>query len=434
MKRGFYILVLICILFLQTPGFADIFDMNSENSENIVKNSEINSDEVKKKLAKIYILQDEQLRALELLQSVECQDEEVKTIKSQIYYDINMPTSAKKEISGIKTDLANDLKTKIKRESAITFTPTYSFLNQQLAEEYDLDYNKFGIRVSKNIEGNKELFAEYNEYLYSTGGTVYRSMITEFLGGISSRPIPKFEYNTNIGVKIAQFGHGNMIITDSYLKYYTNDNANFKLGFYRNNLIQTYLSAVGKVIDGNYVGRVSNNRLYLDFNTKLPYKLYGFGRGTFGIMTGQNLPTNLYTEGMLGVGKVLYKNDKNNWLQKADFNVNTFNTAYQYNLLNIYSKNGSEYGGYFSPSYYNATVGQLKLDGNIKKWHLKYSLSGFAGVQTAMSQDFTRLTWGVIPSVSYEVNNNISLNFMYDFYKYASVCRHLFEFYATIRL
>lgn len=333
---------------------------------------------------------------------------------------------------------AQDLKYKIKRTEAITLTPSYSFLFQQLADEFDLDYHKFGIQMSKWTEGNKNVFIENNIIVYSSGhilGGVNKlnNVTNEFRGGVQARPSEKWEYRADLGVKAFQFGNGAMLITDSWIKHYFSDKFNLNLGYRRNNIEQSYLSAVGEPIDGIFTGRAADNKIYLEFERKLPYGFYSFGRGSYGLICAQNLPTNQYTEGMLGIGKLLYNNPKNKWINTFGVDIVSYNSAYQYNLLNIYNRAGKVFGGYFSPSYFNATTANLKLEGEIKKWHLKYGIKGFGGIQTAMSPDSTTPAWGFSPYVSYDLNDNICINLAYNHFNYASVQRDQFIINAVIR-
>lgn len=341
-------------------------------------------------------------------------------------------------IHGAVSENAKDLRYQIRRNEAIILTPSYSFLFQQLADDFDLDYHKFGMQMSKSIEGNKNVFMEYNVIIYTSGHVAkttnrLNNVTNEFRGGVQARPSEKWEYNANLGVKAFEFGDGAMLITDSWIKHYFNDNFNLKLGYRRNNIEQSYLSAVGEPIDGVFTGRAADNKIYLEFEKRLPHGFYTFGRGAYGIIYAQNLVTNQYSEGVIGAGKILYSNPKNKWIKTFSADIISYNSSYQYNLLNIYNKAGQLFGGYFSPSYFNANTANLKLEGDIEKWHLRYGIKAFGGIQTSMSPDSTTPAWGVAPYVAYDLNDNVSINASYSFYNYASVQRNLFIINAVIR-
>ena len=361
------------------------------------------------------------------------QNDKTKFLKAQTYYDMNMFSDAKRIIEGVETKEAEGLKYRIRREDAIVFTPSYSFFFQQLAEQFDLDIHQFGNRFSKNIEGNRNVFMEYNVIVYSGSNANLNNVTHEFKGGVRARPSAQWEYRSDIGAKVFEFDNGAMIVTDSWIKHYFNDKFNLKLGFRRDNIEQSYLSAVGRYVNGVFMGRAADNKLYLEFNGVLPRNFYTFGFFSGGLITEQNLPTNQYGEGMLGLGRILYNNSKNKWINTFGADIISYNSAYQKNLLKIPVSPGVFVGGYFSPSYFNATTLNLRAEGNIKKWNLRYGIDTFGGVQTAMSQDMTIPAWGVAPYLSYDVNDNICINVAYDHYVYADIQRDQFIVNAVIR-
>lgn len=384
-------------------------------------------------IAYSYLANDEKLSALDTLDQLP-PSEDTNLLKAKIYYDMNMPTDSRENLSGIEGAEAEELKYKIKRDNAITITPTYSFLKQTLGENFRLNYHMGGLRVAKNIDRNTNVFMNYNIYAYSSEDSEGLNNIThEFRGGVHGKPTEKVEYHTDFGVKVFEFDNGSMVVTDDWVKYRVNDKFALKLGFYRDNLIQTYTSAVGRYIDGVFTGRVADTRTYLEYEAKFPKDIYSFGRVCYGVMYAQNLPTNQYLEGMLGVGKLLYNNPKNPIIQKVNFDLVTFNWTYQYNLLNLYNSAGVLFGGYFSPNFFTSNTANLKLEGEIKKLKLKYGCTGFAGVQISNAPSFTELAWGVGPYLSYKVNDHIDLNASYQYFDWAFMKRHIFLVNLVIR-
>lgn len=476
--RGFCVLILICFLIM--PNSAEAFSLRKKNAEQNLSNETLNTSqdneylindsdystqkldseylEVAKNSAeksrvifydllnanpnyvptrtgitRSFIGTSNDFSVLEDLKKFP-QNDKTKLIKAQVYYDMNMWSNAKEILKGVKTKEAEELNYKIRRDEAITITPSYSFFFQQLADEFDLDMHQFGTRLSKNTAGNKNVFMDYNVIIYTSGGPNRLNNVTnELKGGIKSRVNEKWEYRGDIGVKAFQFDNGAMILTDSYIKHYFNDRFNMKLGFRRDNIEQSYLSAVGRPVNGVFTGRAADNKCYAEFNGILPRGFYTFGFGSYGIIGEQNLPTNQYGEGMVGVGKLLYNNPKNKWVNVVGLDVMSYNSAYKYNLLAVPESPTAFFGGYFSPSYFNADTLNLRVEGLIKKWHLKYGIDGFGGIQTAMSPDKTVPAWGVAPYISYEVNDNVSINLSYDHYVYADIQRDQFIINAVIR-
>lgn len=407
-----------------------------------------------------YLSNDDNLHALSLLGRMP-QDETVKLMQDQTHYKLNIHTNVfkaipdvpemnvpqeipdydynlNKEFAGMyDSPLSRDkaiLNYKKRRNEAVILTPTYSFMIQQLADQFHLNYQKGGINLSQNIDGNKNIFAGYNVIAYSTGGPQQLNNIThEFRAGIQARPANKWEYRADIGVKAFEYGDGAMLITDSWIKHYFNDNFNLKLGARRNNIEQSFLSAVGENIDGIFTGRAADNKFYLEFQEKLPRQCYAFGLGSYGVITAQNLITNQYFEGMLGVGRLLYYNQKNKWVNLFGIDLVSYNSTYQYNLLNIFSNSGQLFGGYFSPSFFSANTVNLKMEGHLNKSPLRYGVKGFGGIQTAITADQTTPTWGFSPYVAYDINDRISIYAAYNHFSYADLIRDQFMVNAVIR-
>lgn len=417
-------------------GYLEIDKKNFDKSREIfgsVLKENPNYKPAQMAVAHSFIANDDKLTALDVIDKI-TPDDETKLMKAQAYYDMHMWSDSKKALKGVATKDAEALKYKIRRDEAITITPTYSFFFQQLADEFNLDYHKFGTNVSKNIDDNKNVFMEYNVIVYSSGGTLQlNNVVNEFKGGVHARPSKKWEYRADLGVKAFEFGDGAMLLTDSWIKHYFSDNFNLKLGVKRNNIEQSYLSAVGEPVNGIFTGRAADTKFYFDAQRKLPRQFYAYAVGSYGFIYAQNLITNQYFEGLLGAGRLLYNNPRNKWINTFSADVISYNSSYQYNLLKIYSNTGQLFGGYFSPSYFNATTLNLKAEGNIKKWRLKYGVKGFGGIQTAISEDQTTPTWGFSPYVTYDLNDNVSINASYSHFIYADLVRDQFIINAVIR-
>jgi len=455
--RGFFILLLICLTLNPSPANA-FFKKKPKNLDN--KNLEIETDQEKlikkdfyndtnayEKLADVnrppeppFILinsdhpNNEEISTLNALNQMP-QDDKTKFLKAQAYYDMHMWSDSKKALKGVTTKEADKLRYKIRRDDAIRIKPEYSFYLQRLADEFKLDGHRFGINVSKNTENNKNVFMEYNVIVYSSGSKIHaNNVVHEFKGGVKARPSEKWEYRSDLGVKAFEYGNGAMIISDSWIKHYFNDKFNLKAGYRRNNVEQSYISAVGAPIDGIFTGRACDNKFYIEANENLPHKFYSYQMGSFGVIYAQNLPTNEYFEGRIGAGKLLYNNPRNKWINTFSADVVSYNSSYQYNLLKIYSSKGSLFGGYFSPAYFNANTLNLKAEGNIKKLHLKYGVLAFGGIQTAITPDHTTPAWGFSPYIAYDLNDNVCINAAYSHIDYASVQRDILTINAVIRL
>ena len=388
-------------------------------------------------MANSYIANGDNLQSLDTLKKIPA-DEEIKLMEAQTYYKMGMPSDAKNSLSGLISKDAEDLRYKIKREQAFRFTPSYTYFNQKLASEFDLDYNKWGINLSQGIKNNLNIFTDFNQYIYSSGSSippVYLSTLNnvtnEVRMGVMGRPEEKNEFRADIGAKIFQFNTGHMINTDSWIKHHFNDKFNLKFGFWRNNLEQSYLSAVGLNMDNVLTGQVADNRSYVEYQYRFPRQYYSFGRCSYGIMKGKNIPTNPYMEGMVGFGRLLYNEPDKKGVNTVNLDFVSYNSGYRYNLLNLYDSVGNLYGGYFSPAYFSANTLNLKVEGKRKK--LRYGLETFGGAQFSIHPDKNTTTWGFSPRVSYDFNDRVSANLFYNLFNYADMQRNILMFNLVIR-
>ncbi len=351
-------------------------------------------------------------------------DDDLAYTRGQTYYDMSMFSNAQDSIKGVFSPESRKLLQKTRRERAWIIQPNYMFLNQQLSDSFDLDANKVGVLSSKYVGNNINIFTDYNMYIYSSGaiqnGHKLNNVTNEFRVGAEGRPLPKFAFRGDLGGKFYQ-EFGEMLITDSWVKYYPNDRLNFKLGFKRNNLEQSYVSAVGAFIDGVYTGQVPDNKAYLEYEARHKTRFYSFGRAAVGVMGGKNLVANPYTEAMLGGGCVIYDNKENKFLKKANFDLVSYNSHYSHDLLDLYSNNGKLYGGYWSPQFFSANTANLKLEGNTKNEKLFYGVRGFVGSQLAYDPYINDTAFGVSVFVLLNMNDHAAFRAEYNYYNYAQL-------------
>ncbi|MDD3419262.1 MAG: tetratricopeptide repeat protein [Candidatus Gastranaerophilales bacterium] len=386
-------------------------------------------------IANTYVANGDTLHTLGFLRQLP-QNPDIRMIKAQTYYDMGMYSDAKATLNGIVSQDADILRHKIFKEETITVIPHYALLLQSLSQEFKLDYNKVGIFASQGIQNNLNIFTEYNLYNYSSGtinGQKYNNYTNEIIGGVKGRPTEKNEFRADIGAKFFEFNEGIMMITDSWVRRYLNDKCNLTLGFKRNNVEQSYLSAVGTYVDNVFTGQTSDNRVYLEYAYKLPKQWYSFGRYGYGIMISKNLPDDPYMEGMLGIGRTLYNNPKHPYINTVNMDLVSYNAGYRYNLLKIYDSTNQLYGGFFSPPYFSANTVNLKLEGNPNGGNFKYGFKSFAGPQFVSSPKSATFVWGAAPYLSYELNDRLSVNLSYNHYNYADVSRNLFIFNFTYK-
>lgn len=385
------------------------------------------------------------LNALKILKQIPDTDN-IKLLRANTYYRMGMPSNAKQTLNGVVTKDAEDLKYRIRHDEAITITPSYIFVNQVLEEEFDLDYDKFGINVSQGIPNNLNIFADCNVYSYDSGKLFveqrnHNAELSNVTGevklGVIGRPVEKYEFRTDLGAKIYQFNQGYMLNTNSWIKRYFNDKFNLKLGFYRDNLEQTYLSAVGLKVNGIFTGQVANNKIHLDYEYKFPKQFYSFGSIAWGEMTGQNLQSNPYMDSILGLGRLMYNNPNNKWLNTVNFDLESHTEGFKYHDLLIIHGNSTIYGGYYCPNYFINNTAGLKFEGNIKKINMKYGFKFAGGYQYNPEQSqipaFSKASFLFWPYLTWNPNDNISMNLSYT-YSNVILVRHAIAFNIVFKV
>ena len=306
-----------------------------------------------------------------------------------------------------------------------------------MSEEFKLDVNK--IAYSNSVyHKNMQVYLDYIMYLYTSGrlpGQGYEphnNFTNEIRLGTQGRINKNFALKGDLGVKIFQ-DRGAMLLTDSWVKYYPNDNFNIKLGFHRNNTEQTFLSAVGVMIDNKFTGQIADSNLYVDSTLRLPYRSYFFNKTGIGLREGYNISDNLYWESLIGVGKLLRYDLSKPYLQKIALNIVSYNSGYQKNLENIYDSQGFLYGGYFSPIWYSDNTISLTLAGRANN-KFSYGCGSFAGAQYSHKPTNSMFIWGASVFGKYKFSEHFSAELQYRYYKYANVVRNQLLFDVVISI
>lgn len=364
--------------------------------------------------------------------------QEIQFLKAKAYYNLELFEDAIKILHSMEQnqDVVR-LENEIHRKRAYQFVTGYEMYIQKLNEEFKLDVNKIALSNSC-YEKNMQVYLDYIMYIYTSGhlqgqGTEPKNNLTnEIRLGTQGRLNKNFAVKADLGVKVFQ-DRGAMLLTDTWIKYYMNDDFNIKLGFHRNNSEQTFLSAVGVMINNKFTGQIADNNLYLDSSYRLPKRSYIFSKLGVGIKDGYNISSNPYWEGMLGFGKLLRYDLTKPYLQKISADIVSYNSGFKKNLENIYDNQGFLYGGYFSPSWYSDDTLNLSFVGNIKN-KFSYGYGAFAGWQFAVSPHQSMFIWGASAFGKYRVGKHLSMELQYRYYKYANVVRNQLLFDLVISL
>ena len=92
--------------------------------------------------------------------------------------------------------------------------------------------------------------------------------------------------------------------------------------------------------------------------------------------------------------------------------------------MTLYGADGQEFGGYFSPRFYNATTANIRLEGIYKR--LDYGLKAFIGEQISSDDNVMSLTFGVSPYIKLKINDRLSLRASYSVARFANTRSNLF--------
>ena len=385
-----------------------------------------------------YISEGSELKALQELKNLP-HDYEIEYLKAKAYYNLELYENSYKILQNLPTtNEVIQLKNEINRKRAYQFTMGYELYVQKLNEEFKMDANKIAFSNSC-YEKNMQVYLDYIMFLYKSG--VFQGQGPEPLNdftneirlGTQGRLNEKIALRADIGLKAFQ-QYGVMLLSDSWVKYYLNDKFNVKLGFHRNNTEQTFLSAVGVNIDGRFTGQVVDNNLYLDLTYRLPYRSYLFAKGGIGVKDGYNMPNNPYWEGMLGIGKLFRYDLSKPFLQKISADLVTYQSGYKYNQEFLYDSKRRLYGGYFSPEWYSDNTLNINFAGKIKNTNLSYGFGLFSGWQLSYLPTDSLYIYGGSIDGKYRLNDHVSFDIQYRYYKYANITRNQFLFNIVISL
>lgn len=450
MKRVIIFIFTIFLTLIPANAFSEIDDVASIEAQTKGEYKKIDKDfflkgvavldnlqfaESEKNIAKeIYdkYLNEYYLEAFLLTEKLQDSDEK-NILIAIIYASLGMMNSAEEKIKNIDNPNISIYKDSLRRENLYTTTPFYGLLAQDLSDEYDLDYQKWGILNEKNYKDSK-INLDYRMIQYTSSNQEFDRCLVNYIKlSTDSHPKPNLEYRASIAGKFYETSGKPLLLGDAWVKYNVNDKLKVKVGLSRDSIEQSYLTAVGTFIENDgFSGRATNNRAFIEASYRMKNDYYASIRAITGLINGYNLPYNWGYSGYVNIGKRIYNNPHNPYIQKIDLDVTSYNLGYSKNLLNIYSSNGQEYGGYFSPKYYNATAVNIRFEGVYK--NLSYGLKGFIGEQISTDNNTMSPTFGISPYIKFKINNRLYLKTTYTFSEFADIKSNLFAIGLVIRL
>ena len=382
------------------------------------------------------------LNALEVLDGLP-DTNKTRYLRGLIYGEIDMPNSSLDVLKGDDSERSNELKDSIYRKKSPRLIPDYSFLNQTLADRFRLNSYKTGVKLQEGFRGNVFGYFSY-ERVHLGSGNIGNRIFTTNTNDINltffGRPKRRLEFQTDIGARFFRLGtdgspSGAMLTTDSWVKYYFSDTLDVQLGFSRENLEESFLSASGAFVAPNvFAGRVSDNRLYLNINQRLPKSSYAYFNGSLGLREGKSLPNNIYADSLLGVGKVVYENYKNRFFNIMAVDLATYNAGFRCDVLDEFGSDAL-FGVYFSPPYFNANSLSLRLEGYNYAIRLRYGIKAFVASQSATrAQTNTQTGVCFAPYISWAPNERLTLNAVFHYSNFADVQKYYAMFQLQIKL
>lgn len=420
--------------------------------EKVLKDAPDNYD-AKLGLGITYASTEDNLKALEILNALP-QNDDVRYEKGKTYYNMKMYADATKCLIDNKLEKAKKLYGTVQTLQRVTSQPEYNSYQQSGDENNKLQYNKYNIELSKYTAHNLKPKADFSIVPYRTSNKAAKRNAYKYSIGMEGRPVPKYAFDSEVG--IIHFNDAGNMLTGKFLnEYYFNDKFKVNLGFQRENLERSMLSSAGVIPEtgpfaGDLVGQIADNRVKAGYVYKMPKYFFNYGSYDLGFAKGDHVPTNIYHEGVLGLGKVIYTRPKGHLLDLAMTEVTGYYGHYKDNRLGfggasltadpIGSDGMSPYasgrnpglGGYFSPKYVFSEKVALHLRGSLNILRLSYNLYNYAGMQN-IAYNNSDFIWGSRAVLAYNEEGAYGLRLLYGYEDYNQAKRHNFAVNLIIR-
>lgn len=383
------------------------------------------------------------LSALEVLDELP-ETEKTAYLRGLIYSESDMFNSSRDAVLSDNSARADELRQNLRKKTGLQLIPRYAFYNQILANTFRLYSDKIGFNLQEGLGKNISGVFSYTGIKFLRGRLDGNEKFGNVVNDINfitfGRPKKRFDFQSSLGGRFYNKGSsgtpaGAMLLTDNWLGYHFSDNLNAQLGFSRLPNEESFLAAAGVFVEpGVLAGRVSDNRLYLNVNQRLPRRAYAYFRGGLGLRKGDALPTNPYADGLMGIGKVVYDNHENPFFNIVAIDINTYNSGFRYNVLELFGSN-SLFGVYYSPPYFNANSLNLRAEGYSHNIRLRYGVKAFVASQTAPGNSpDTKVGVCAVPYISYAPNDRLTVNVVFHYSNFANVQKYYAMFQLHIKL
>jgi len=414
-----------------------------------------NNFDAKLGLATAHISTEDFLSGLEILDTLDNSDK-VRYEQGNAYFKMQMYGKAQEYLNNNALLKAQRLNGRVMDRMEIRATPEFDFKASSFPQggaspNTKLRFTRYGVEFSDYPQflglekTNLKFKAKWNITPYYSGsGTSSRNALANYYGiGFEGRPFKRLATNNEIGVKYFNTDDA-LIEAKSLWDIHINDAVKLHFGYERFNVEETLLSAAGIKPDsgpfaGTLVGQAVNNKFKLiGYTLRLPYDWFSYGSYSLGTITGVNIADNSYSEGVLGVGKVLYTRPESRLVDLIMPEYTFYYAGYDKNMLGfggvslnsnpVGSDGISPYaspfvGGYFSPEYLISNQLALHLRGAIDEINTKYYLIGFAGLQNVAHESMD-MTWGAKIKLVYNEEGPLGLAIMYALEDYNVIMKH----------
>ncbi len=430
-------------LYQAKKDFKEILELNKNNYE------------AKLGLAIAHNSTEDFLTGLEILDTLE-ENDKIRYEKGNAYFKMQMYSDALENLKNNKLLKAQRLQGRVLNRMEIRATPEFDFSATNFPQgganpNTKLRFSSYGVEFSDYPQylglekTNLKFKSRWNITPYYSGsGTSSRNALANYYSvGFEGRPYRNLATDNEFGLKFFNTGDG-LIEAKSLWDIHVNDTVKLHFGYERFNIEETLLSTAGiKPATGPFagmlVGQAVNNKFKLfGYTLRFPYDWFSYGSYSLGNISGINIADNSYSEGVIGLGKVLYTRPEGRLLDLIMPEYTFYYTGYDKNLLGfggaslnsnpVGSSGISPFtsplvGGYFSPEYLISNQIALHLRGTIKKLNTKYYLIGFTGLQNVANNSMD-ITWGARIKLTYNEEGPFGLAISYGIQDYDVIMKH----------
>lgn len=402
-------------------------------------------------IATIYIAEGNNLKAITMLNNLEQRDN-VRYQLALAYTKIRRYDLALKALENNSVKESNILKNEINTEIKPKLEPIFALFDET-GNANQLKYQRYGGRFFANPKPNYTLNSAISATPYSSLDDNAETTSTLYSAGLAGKPTNNLQFDSNIGIDDLS-NNTQQVLGNVNINIIPNDTINFNIGYIRNKIEYSLLSAAGlRPIVGPFagllVGRTADNKFLSNISVRLPHRSYTYAGYNLGYVRGKNIPANPYQEGTAGIGSVVFSRPVTNLLNQIETGYGLYVASFKddrsgYGGADLrFTPLGSDgispdpfpgnpgIGGYFSPNFILNNRFLLNFRGNISKIKLKYLLNGYIGTSNIREANLssgtsTRLNFGGKAALGINEDGRVGLRTSYQIDNFQLVTQQLF--------